>query len=106
SSAAPLTKIFTLSLHDALPIYDAFVDSSHVADRVNEPAFDDMDLTKHETTVKASSQTMAMIAEHQLLLTTLPVAPKPLEIPERHALNFFIKSTDSQLRSEEHTSEL
>ena len=38
-----------------------------------------------------------MIAEHQLLLTTLPVAPKPLEIPERHALNFFIKSTDSQL---------
>ncbi len=78
-------------------IDDAFVDSSHVADRVNEPAFDDIDLTKHETTVKATSQTMAMIAEHQLLLTTLPVAPKPLEIPERHALNFFIKSTDSQL---------
>ena len=78
-------------------IDDAFVDSSHATDMVNEPAFDDIDLTKHETTVKVITQTAAMIAEHQLLLTTLPVAPKPLEIPERHALNFFIKSTDSQL---------
>jgi len=78
-------------------IDDAFVDSSHATDMVNEPAFDDIDLTKHETTVKVTTQTAAMIAEHQLLLTTLPVAPKPLEIPERHALNFFIKSTDSQL---------
>ena len=64
----------------------------------NEPALgDDIDLTKHETTANAFTQTAAMIAEHQLLLTTLRVAPKPLEIPERHALNFFIKSTDSQL---------
>ena len=66
----------------------------------NEPAFGDdigIDLTKPATTASASTQTAAMIAEHQLLLTTLPVAPKPLEIPERHALNFFIKSTDSQL---------
>ena len=77
-------------------IDDAFVDSSHATDMVNEPAFDDIDLTKHDT-VKVTTQTAAMIAEHQLLLTTLPVAPKPLEIPERHALNFFIKSTDSQL---------
>ena len=29
-------------------IDDAFVDSSHATDMVNEPAFDDMDLTKHE----------------------------------------------------------
>ena len=78
-------------------IDDAFVDSSHATDMVNEPAFDDIDLTKDETTVKVTTQTAAMIAEHQLLLTTLPVAPNPLEIPERHALNFFIKSTDSQL---------
>ena len=78
-------------------IDDAFVDSSHATDMVNEPAFDDIDLTKHETTANAFTQTAAMIAEHQLLLTTLAAAPKPLEIPERHALNFFIKSTDSQL---------
>ena len=78
-------------------IDDAFADSSHAADIVNDSAFDDIDLTKHETTANAFTQTAAMIAEHQLLLTTLPVAPKPLEIPERHALNFFIKSTDSQL---------
>ena len=38
-----------------------------------------------------------MIADRQLLLTTLPTIPKPIDSPERHALNFFIKSTDSQL---------
>ena len=41
--------------------------------------------------------TVAMIAEHQLLLTTLAVAPVPFDNPERHALNFFVKSKDSQL---------
>lgn len=78
-------------------IDDAFVDSRHASDMVDEPAYDAVDLTKHETTVKVTTQTAAMIAEHQLLLTTLAAVPKPLEIPERHALNFFIKSTDSQL---------
>ena len=66
----------------------------------NEPALGDdinIDLTKPAPTASASTQTAAMIAEHQLLFTTIPVAPKPLENPERHALNFFIKSTDSQL---------
>jgi len=43
------------------------------------------------------AQTKALIADHQLLLTTLPTVPKPIDSPERHALNFFIKSTDSQL---------
>ena len=56
-----------------------------------------INLTKPATTASASTQTAAMIAEHQLLLTTLPIVPKPLENPERHALKFFIKSTDSQL---------
>ena len=41
--------------------------------------------------------TAEMIAEYQLLLTTLVTPPKPLNNPERHALNFFVKSTDSQL---------
>ena len=43
------------------------------------------------------AQTKALIAEHQLLLTTLSTIPKPIDNPERHALNFFVKSTDSQL---------
>ena len=47
------------------------------------------------TAIKAA--TAAMIAEHQLLLTTLAAALAPLDNPERHALNFFVKSTDSQL---------
>ena len=41
--------------------------------------------------------TAAMIAEYKLLLTTLVTPPKPLDNLERHALNFFVKSTDSQL---------
>ena len=43
------------------------------------------------------AQTAALITEHQLLLTTLTTTPIPLENPERHGLNFFVKSTDSQL---------
>ncbi|MGE6440736.1 type II secretion system protein GspL [Psychrobacter sp. NPDC078409] len=43
------------------------------------------------------AQTKALIADHQLLLTTLPTVPKPIDSPERHTLNFFMKSTDSQL---------
>lgn len=43
------------------------------------------------------AQTKALIADHQLLLTTLSTVPKPIDSPERHALNFFMKSTDSQL---------
>ena len=88
-----------------LPAIDsAFDDSSHASnndfseDFTNEPAFGDgIDLTKPASADSASTQTAAMIADHQLLLTLLPITPKPLENPERHALNFFIKSTDSQL---------
>lgn len=43
------------------------------------------------------AQTKTLITDHQLLLTTLPTVPKPIDSPERHALNFFMKSTDSQL---------
>jgi len=43
------------------------------------------------------AQTKTLITDHQLLLTTLPTVPKPIDSPERHVLNFFMKSTDSQL---------
>ena len=43
------------------------------------------------------AKTAALVADHQLLLTTLSTPPKPVDSPERHALNFFIKSTDSKL---------
>ena len=43
------------------------------------------------------TETAALVADHQLLLTTLTTTPKPVDSPERHALNFFIKSTDSKL---------
>ena len=43
------------------------------------------------------AHTAELIADHQLLLTPLSASPVPLENPERHALNFFVKSADSQL---------
>lgn len=43
------------------------------------------------------AQTAEIVAAHQLLLTTLNTPPKPVDSPERHSLNFFIKSTDSKL---------
>ena len=50
------------------------------------------------TAVDNQKSTLAsLLAQQQLLLTTLPVAPMPVESPERHALNFFVKSSDSQL---------
>ena len=69
-------------------------------------SFSDLDATKSDpsidlqnpvTTTDFSAQTAALIADHQLLLTMLTSTPKPIDSPERHALNFFIKSTDSQL---------
>ncbi|WP_201537704.1 type II secretion system protein GspL [Psychrobacter immobilis] len=56
-----------------------------------------VDLQKPLTQLNAMAQTAALITEHQLLLTTLTTTPIPLENPERHGLNFFVKSTDSQL---------
>ncbi|WP_296245640.1 MULTISPECIES: type II secretion system protein GspL [unclassified Psychrobacter] len=78
-------------------IDDAISNSSRASGIANELEGEGIDLTKSETDACAFTQTVAMIAEHQLLLTMLAVTPKPLENPERHALNFFIKSTDSQL---------
>lgn len=56
--------------------------------------------TEIENSIAAGSFTAItadMIAEHQLLLITLVTTPKPLDNAERHALNFFVKSMDSQL---------
>ena len=84
-----------------LPAIDEMsYDSSRTS---NDSVVDDLesgngiDLTKPIATASFTAITAALIAEHQLLLTILPTIPKPLDNPERHALNFFIKSTDSQL---------
>lgn len=44
-----------------------------------------------------ATETAALLAEQQILLTPLSTVPTPIETPERHALNFFVKSSDSQL---------
>ena len=67
-----------------LPSIEAAIDAS-------------VDSLDSSSTLELAAQTKALIADHQLLLTTLPTVPKPIDSPERHALNFFMKSTDSQL---------
>ncbi len=44
-----------------------------------------------------AAQTAATLAAHQLLLTPLNALPHPVDMPERHNLNFFTKSSNSQL---------
>jgi len=83
----------TLTASSGHPIADTLGDSI---------ASHDIGLQKSSTPTSTMptdfmAQTSAMITEHQLLLTTLTTTPKPIENPDRHALNFFIKSTDSQL---------
>lgn len=43
------------------------------------------------------AQTLAFIAEQQLLLTTLIIPPTPIDYPERHELNFAIRLNDAKL---------
>ena len=80
-------------------IDDPVYDTGYVSDIIatdNELA----NRTELENSIAAGSFTAItadMIAEHQLLLTTLVTTPKSLDNAERHALNFFVKSTDSQL---------
>lgn len=84
-------------------IFERFPQLSEVMVVPSIEAFDEIrsdhsiDLQKPVTTSDFSAQTAALIADHQLLLTTLTNLPKPIDNPDRHALNFFIKSTDSQL---------
>ncbi len=79
-----------------VPSIEAF-DSTSFSDLDATKSDHRIDLQKPVTTSDVSAQTAALIAAHQLLLTTLTSTPKPIDNPDRHALNFFIKSTDSQL---------
>lgn len=43
------------------------------------------------------SETAALLAEQQVVLTPLKATPTPIDSPERHPLNFFVKTSDAQL---------
>ncbi|MEC5210267.1 general secretion pathway protein L [Psychrobacter sp. PL15] len=49
------------------------------------------------STANIATETAELIVDSKLLLTSLAATPTPIENPERHALNFFVKSSDSQL---------
>ena len=44
-----------------------------------------------------TTETATLISDQQLLLTPLPISPKPIDYPERHTLNFFIKTSSTKL---------
>ena len=90
-----LSEILLLPAIDEASYDSSYASDKGVADSLETDG--NIDLTNPITTASFTAITAALIAEHQLLLTTLPITPKPLDNPERHALNFFIKSTDSQL---------
>ena len=82
------------------PVYDTGYVSDIIATDIITTDNELANRTEIENSIAAGSFTAItadMIAEHQLLLTTLVTTPKPLDNAERHALNFFVKSTDSQL---------
>ena len=82
------------------PVYDTGYVSDIIATDIIMTDNELANRTEIENSIAAGSFTAItadMIAEHQLLLTTLVTTPKPLDNAERHALNFFVKSTDSQL---------
>ena len=82
------------------PVYDTGYVSDIIATDIITTDNELANRTEIENSIAAGSFTTItadMIAEHQLLLTTLVTTPKPLDNAERHALNFFVKSTDSQL---------
>ncbi|MBP3944894.1 type II secretion system protein GspL [Psychrobacter sp. K31L] len=85
-----------LSEVTVVPSIEAF-DNTNFSDLDATKSDPSIDLQNPVTTTDFSAQTAALIADHQLLLTMLTSTPKPIDSHERHALNFFIKSTDSQL---------
>lgn len=60
--------------------------------QAQEPPILDID-----SSTNIAAETVTLMAEKQLLLTVLPTTPTPIDNPERHALNLFTKSSDSQL---------
>lgn len=91
-----LERLPQLSEVCMLPAIDLPIDEA--GDDLTDTVFGATQRQPADSTVRdAAADTMEMIAEQQLLLTHLATIPAPIDTPERHALNFFIKSSDSQL---------
>ncbi|TXD97709.1 hypothetical protein ES754_01630 [Psychrobacter frigidicola] len=83
-----------------LPVLD--ISTNSVADSLIVSADNDdntinLQKTGLNSVTNIAAETVALLTEYQLLLTVLPVIPTPIDSPERHALNFFTKSSDSHV---------
>lgn len=55
------------------------------------------DTADSDYTNNVTAETATLISDQQLLLTPLATSPKPIDYPDRHTLNFFIKTSDTKL---------
>ncbi len=76
----------------------------HLSEVCSVPAIETADskindnsTVSHLTISNLSADTATLISDQQLLLTPLTITARPIEQPERQALNFFIKTSDSKL---------
>ena len=88
-----LERLPQLTEISKLPAIDWSIDSMIETD----PADSFETMTDGAAVGGVSDDVAAMLAERQIALTMLPATPTPISVPERHALNFFTKTTDSQL---------
>ena len=59
----------------------------------------DNDSAVTDKTQSREAETAALITDQQVLFTPLSDLPTPIDTPERHPLNFFVKTSESQSRS-------
>ncbi len=55
------------------------------------------DTADSDYTNNVTAETATLISDQQLLLTPFTIRPKPIDYPERHTLNFFVKTSDTKL---------
>lgn len=83
----------------------AHMPESVTVDALNDVADDTINLQKIvlESSIESApesniaTETAALLAAQQIVSTTLPTVPMPIEAPERHVLNFFVKSSNTKL---------
>ena len=83
-----LSEVCTLpAINNASGIVDSDM-SMHTANSIT---------ATNTTPENVTVETATLISDQQLLLTPLVISPKPIDYPERHTLNFFIKTSSTKI---------
>lgn len=76
---------------------DAFDDLADDSSNLQKTNVESGLISDSTTETSIATETATLLAEQQILSTPLSIVPIPIEIPERHALNFFVKSSETKL---------